>query len=155
MNQIEFIHKITKGNTAEELVLLLVFIEDYLVKLGDQNIFRPLGITKVQFDVFNVLEVFQGKVRLCDMSKHLFSSAANLSGILRRMEKEGFITRKIAANDRREITVHITKKGKEKYATVRKLFTERISYRFQKLTEKEQKECLSSLQTVFKKIFFS
>ncbi len=152
MNHPELIRKLVKGSLSEELVLLLVHIDGYLEKLGDQNIFSPLGITKAQFDVFNILEAFGGKAAVSTMSSHLLGSPPNLSGILKRMVKEGFIERVIDRDDRRAVVVQITGKGSEKYKKVRGLFSERVSKRLAKMSGGEVQSVLDALYLLYERI---
>jgi DNA-binding MarR family transcriptional regulator len=83
--------------------------------------FRPFGITSSQY---NVLRILRGARPdgLCrnEISERMVTATPDMSRLLDRMEKAGWVTRKRAEEDRRQVSTHITKSGMELLARLEK-----------------------------------
>ena len=153
MDQIQFIQKLS-NTPAEKIVLMLTFLSHFLEKKGEKNVFGPVGLTKIQYNILNVLEEHKGKAPLTTVSKLIVGTAPNLSGILRRMEKEKLIERNISPKDRREIMVFSTKKGKEILKKAKRLFSKRVQKRFSAVSKKQNEQILKDLSLLAENILF-
>jgi DNA-binding MarR family transcriptional regulator len=81
-----------------------------------RRLFRPFGLTEAQFNVLNVL----GGVTTTDagltqreLSDILVVDRSNVTGLLDRMEKAGWVRRSDHAGDRRAWRVEMTPKGRK------------------------------------------
>jgi DNA-binding MarR family transcriptional regulator len=98
---------------SEKVLLRIVKMAEYL-KREQSTIFKKYGITFPQYNVLRVLEVSEnGQQRLSDVSRILLVAVSNLSGLVRRLEKEGLIVRKRDPKDDRVTIVAITQAGRE------------------------------------------
>ncbi|WP_026834968.1 MarR family winged helix-turn-helix transcriptional regulator [Eubacterium xylanophilum] len=71
---------------------------------------KPLGITYTQYIVFMVLWE-EESVRVGQLGSTLHLDAGTLTPLLKKLEKEGYVTRKRSKEDERVTVVSITEKG--------------------------------------------
>jgi DNA-binding MarR family transcriptional regulator len=76
--------------------------------------FRPFGITSSQYNVLRILRG-AGNDGLCrnEISERMVTATPDMSRLLDRMVRAGWVTRKRAEEDRRQVSTHITKSGME------------------------------------------
>jgi len=74
--------------------------------------FRPFDITPSQYNVLRMLRG-AGVDGLCrnEISERMVTATPDMSRLLDRMEKAGWVTRERAEGDRRQVSTHITKSG--------------------------------------------
>ncbi|MEW6667061.1 MAG: MarR family transcriptional regulator [Thermodesulfobacteriota bacterium] len=98
---------------SEKVLLRIVKMAEYL-KRAQSTVFSRYGITFPQYNVLRVLEGSDnGQQRLSDVSRILLVAVSNLSGLVRRLEKEGLILRKRDPGDDRVTIVEITQRGRD------------------------------------------
>ena len=73
---------------------------------------KPLGLTYTQYIVFMVLWE-QESVNVGQLGELLDLDAGTLTPLLKRLEKEGYVTRRRSEEDERVTIVSITSKGNE------------------------------------------
>ncbi len=102
-----------KGETLSEKVLLgLVRLAEYL-KREQAAVFKKYGLTFTQYNMLRVLNSSQqGRNTLSNVSRTMLVAASNLSGLVKRLEKNDFIIRKADPHDERVTIVEITEKGR-------------------------------------------
>lgn len=81
-----------------------------------------------------------------ELGDDLAVTRANISGLLRRLEKNGMIYREIDTSDRRRILVHLTLKGVETLQKAWPIYEKTIAERFQSLSAEEKNVLLSILR---------
>ena len=81
-----------------------------------------------------------------ELGDDLAVTRANISGLLRRLEKNGMIYREIDTSDRRRILVHLTPKGVETLQKAWPIYEKTIAERFQSLSAEEKNVLLSILR---------
>lgn len=76
--------------------------------------FRPFDITPSQYNVLRILRG-AGTDGLCrnEISERMVTATPDMTRLLDRMEKERWVTRERAEEDRRQVSTHITKAGME------------------------------------------
>ena len=76
--------------------------------------FRPFDITPSQYNVLRILRG-AGIDGLCrnEISERMVTATPDMTRLLDRMEKAGWVTRERAVEDRRQVSTHITKSGME------------------------------------------
>jgi DNA-binding MarR family transcriptional regulator len=83
--------------------------------------FRPFDITPSQYNVLRILRG-AGTDGLCrnEISKRMVTATSDMTRLLDRMEKAGWVTRERAEEDRRQVSTQITKSGTELLTTLEK-----------------------------------
>jgi DNA-binding MarR family transcriptional regulator len=97
----------------QEVYLSLLRTTSELSHAVDQ-FFRPFGITSSQYNVLRILRG-AGADGLCrnQISERMVTATPDMSRLLDRMEKAGWVTRERAEDDRRQVSTYITKSGTE------------------------------------------
>jgi DNA-binding MarR family transcriptional regulator len=83
--------------------------------------FGQFDITQSQYNVLRILRG-AGAEGLCrnEISERMVTATPDMTRLLDRMEKAGWVTRKRAEDDRRQVSTHITKSGMELLARLEK-----------------------------------
>src|SRR5580698_8167592 len=97
----------------QEVYLSLLRTTSELSHAVDQ-FFRPFDITPSQYNVLRILRG-AGTGGLCrnEISDRMVTATPDVSRVLDRMEKAGWVTRERDEEDRRQVSTHITKPGME------------------------------------------
>ena len=72
---------------------------------------QEFSVTLPQFDVLSELERAGRKMTMSELSRELMVSNGNVTGVIDRLEKSGFVTRTRADHDRRVQYIELTPKG--------------------------------------------
>lgn len=80
-----------------------------------------------------------------ELGDDLAVTRANISGLLRGLEKCGMVRREMDTTDRRRILVHLTPKGKEILEQAWPIYEETVAELFHPLNDEEQALLLSML----------
>ncbi len=86
-------------------------IEQQLRTLLRQN----FSVTLPQFDVLSELERAGDPLTMSQLSKELMVSNGNVTGVIDRLEKTGFVKRVRAEHDRRIQFIELTAKGRKEF----------------------------------------
>ena len=81
-----------------------------------RSMFRQdFSVTLPQFDVLSELERAGRKMTMSELSRELMVSNGNVTGVIDRLEKNGFVTRTRAEHDRRVQYIELTSKGRREW----------------------------------------
>ena len=90
--------------------------------------FKQYGISNTKFNVLIILyEEQKNGIMLSEIGEQMLVTKANITGLIDRLEKDGFVKRTRDEKDRRKIMAVITKKGIE--------FTEKVKVEYKKWVE--------------------
>ena len=92
------------------LILHVLAAAQALEKAG-QRLFRPHHLTVAQFNVLNLLSDQPGGLRASDLARALIVDPSNVTGLLRRMKKDGYLQELDNQADRRQHIVGLTRTG--------------------------------------------
>lgn len=109
----------------------------------------PFGFTPSQFYVLSYI-LGKDEIKFKDLAKYVNIEGPTLTGILDRLERNGFIVRKDDPEDRRSIVISLTSKAKEttlKGMEFVKQLDEQIKSSF---TTKEFENCLKVINKISK-----
>ena len=71
--------------------------------------------TLPRFDTLAALEHHPEGLKMSELSESLLVSNGNVTGVVIRLIKDGFVTRTVDSSDRRAATVRLTRKGREAF----------------------------------------
>lgn len=118
----------------------------------DQNLkkfFSPYQLTAAQFNILTILKNKGGKaLAQKELVNKLNVSRANITIILDRMERDGYIKRTDSKTDKRIKTIQITYTGKKKILQAEKTYPDFIKHIFQGTSLSD----LKSLQQIIQKL---
>jgi len=103
---------VTHDLTREVLATADVFLRESL------RLFRPYGLTAAQYNVLNVLAGSEAGLSQRELGDVLVVDRSNVTGLLDRMEKSGWVRRSDDPTDRRVFRVTLTPKGMSLWAKV-------------------------------------
>lgn len=130
--------------TLNEKVVIALIRSAETFKKESSPILRKHGLSFAQWDVLRVLEFSQeGKTTLTDISKRRLVSGANMTGVAKRLEKQGLIIRKNKPSDDRVKLIEITQKG---WQVLKDISKRKVKHRelFLRHFSKDDKRCLAS-----------
>lgn len=87
-----------------------------LIEQRLRTLFRSkFSVTLPQFDVLSELERAGKQMTMSELSRELMVSNGNVTGVIDRLEKNGFVTRTRAEHDRRIQYIELTNKGRSEF----------------------------------------
>lgn len=98
--------------TALQLVAEVMSAADAFLR-ESHRLFRPLGLTAAQYNVLNVLSGHPSGMSQRELSDVLVVDRSNVTGLLDRMEKAGWVQRGDDPSDRRVYRVTLTPAGRK------------------------------------------
>jgi DNA-binding MarR family transcriptional regulator len=111
-------------SSQQEAYLSILRTASELSHATDQFL-RKFDITQPQYNVLRILRG-AGAEGLCrnEISERMVAATPDMSRLLDRIEKSGWITRERAEDDRRQVSTFITDAGKELLTTIEGPFRE-------------------------------
>jgi len=113
--------------------------------------FRPFTLTDVQFNLMMLLKHQSGDEKglsQAHLSDMMLVNRANITSLVDRMEKAGFVARTPAPFDRRSNIIKLTPRGKKLIERVEPLYTKEVERIMAALKEPEQKRLIVMLEKI-------
>jgi DNA-binding MarR family transcriptional regulator len=115
------------------------------------TIFRNHDLSFPQYNVLRVLDAStDGQSRISDVSRIMIVPSANMTGIAKRLEKNGFIERRSAPKDERVTILAITSKGKANLKKIEKERDRYLSLMLKDFSREEKKGFLNKIKRLIK-----
>jgi DNA-binding MarR family transcriptional regulator len=110
---------------AQKVIREIVATADVFLR-ESHRLFRPHGLTAAQYNVLNILAGTRDGKGLSqrELGDILVVDRSNVTGLLDRMEKCGWVRRADDAKDRRIYRVELTAKGRKLWTRVEPLYAE-------------------------------
>ncbi len=109
--------------SIDEKVLMGVIRAAESFKRVFSNIFKKYDLSFPQYNILRVLDAStKGQSRITEVSRIMLVPGANMTGLAKRLERNGFILRKSDDRDERATVLEITSTGKR---TLKKIEKER------------------------------
>lgn len=130
------------------MVAIVKASEIYQKKAG--AIFRNYGLTFSQYNVLRVLNNSpNGKNTITITSRIMLVSGANMTGIAKRLEKDGFIIRRSDTSDERITLLEITPKGKQTIKNISAAKDGLINTFLNAFSEEKKMNVLEDIKRIF------
>ena len=101
-----------KSDPGYDLVIQVLGLANVMVK-ESHRLFRPHGLSDAQFNVLNVLGPEPAGLSQRALSEVLVVDRSNITGLLDRMERSGWVKRADHPTDRRVYVVTLTAEGRK------------------------------------------
>ena len=135
----------------EKVMMAMVRLAEFFKK-DSANIFKNYGLTFPQYNVLRVLESSKNHQNtISNVGKIMLVSGANMTGIAKRLEKNGFLLRKSDPADERITLLEITPKGRERLTEIAREKDANIERYLAHFSDDQKRELLSLLRTVIHK----
>ena len=135
-----------------EKVMVAIVKASEIFKKDSDAIFKNYGLTFSQYNALRVLNNSQdGQNSVTNASKIMIVSGPNMTGIAKRLEKNGFIIRKRDPRDERITLLEITPKGKQVLKNIKTVKDKNIMSYVKSFSEEEKKRVIADLKQIVHK----
>ena len=133
-------------STNEKMLMAMVRAAEGF-KRSHTAIFRNYGLSFPQYNVLRVLDASQnGKNKISEVSTVMLVPSANMTGIAKRLERDGFLIRKADPNDERVTILEITPKGRKTLKNIEQEKDRSIETILSGFSQKDKMELLDKLK---------
>jgi DNA-binding MarR family transcriptional regulator len=137
-------------NTNEKVLMGIVRLAEKFKRVHSA-VFRNYGLSFPQYNVLRVLEASKdGRNKIGDVSRIMIVPVANITGIAKRLQKEGFIIKKSDPADDRVTILEITPKGRKSLKRIENEKDEWLELMLNNLSESEKIELLDRVKQILK-----
>jgi DNA-binding MarR family transcriptional regulator len=138
--------------STNEKVLMVIVRAAENFKRTHTTIFRRYGLSFPQYNVLRVLDASQdGRNRISDISRIMLVPGANMTGIAKRLERDGFLNRISDPSDERVTILQITPKGKKTLKNIKEEKDRIIEKVLSGFSQKDKIELLDKVKQLIKK----
>lgn len=120
-----------------EAVLKMIRVSASLIKLGDR-FFKKYDVTTAQYNVLTILDSSKSPVNQTELGTQLVVSRSDITGIVDRLEKLGYVKRGDSPTDRRVKFIALTEKGSLLIKKVEGAYFATVKHILRLLTQKEK-----------------
>ncbi len=113
-----------------------------------QRLFRPHGLTGAQYNVLNLLAARRSGISQRELSDLLVVDRSNVTGLLDRLEKAGWVRRGDHPEDRRIYQIAITPAGRRLWAKVHPVYVAVVTQVTAALSLRQMNECGKTLRVL-------
>ena len=137
--------------SINEKVLMGIVRAAEIFKRNHSAIFRNYGLSFPQYNVLRVLESSKNmQNRMSDIGRIMLVPGANITGLAKRLEKDGFVIKKSDPDDERVTILEITPKGKRALKHIENEKDEWLELMLKTLSENQKIELLSKVRRILK-----
>ena len=137
--------------STDEKVLMAIVRAAEIFRRNHSGIFRNYGLSFPQYNVLRVLEASKnGRNKISDVSRIMLVPGANITGIAKRLEKDGFIIKKSDAADERVTILEITPKAKRTLKNIVREKDERLELMLKNLSDNQKFDLLDKIKQILK-----
>ncbi len=137
--------------STDERVLMAIVRAAETFKRAHSSVFKNYGLSFPQYNVLRVLDASKnGQNKISDVGRIMIVPGANMTGIAKRLEKNGFIMRKSDPGDERVTLLEITPKGKKTVKNIKKEKDECLEILLRGFSKKEKDQILSTISRLIK-----
>jgi MarR family 2-MHQ and catechol resistance regulon transcriptional repressor len=137
--------------STDEKVLMAIVRAAETFKRDHADVFRNYGLSFPQYNVLRVLEAStNGRNKITNVSRIMLVPGANITGIAKRLAKDGFIIKKNDLKDERVTLLEITPKGKRTLKRIQKDKDKRLELMLRNLSDPEKFELLEKIKRILK-----
>ena len=141
----------TSDLSTDEKVLMAIIRAAEHFKRVHSSVFRNFGLSFPQYNVLRVLDASQnGQNKISDVSRIMLVPGANITGLAKRLEKDGFIIKKSNPDDDRVTLLEITPKGKKTLQNIEKEKNQWLELMMHDLSKKEKVALLDMVKQILK-----
>ena len=137
-------------STDEKVLMASIRAAEHFKRVHS-SVFRNFGLSFPQYNVLRVLDASKnGQNKISDVSRIMLVPSANITGLAKRLEKDGFIIKKSDPEDDRVTLLEITPKGKKTLQNIEKEKDQWLELMMKNLSKKEKVELLDKVKLILK-----
>ena len=137
--------------SIDEKVLMAIVRAAEFFKRIHSSVFKNFGLSFPQYNVLRVLEASKnGQNKISDVSRIMLVPGANITGIAKRLAKDGFINKKSDPRDDRVTILKITPKGKKALQKIAAQKDQRLKLMLKNLSAKQKRDLIGQVKSILK-----
>jgi len=137
--------------TFDEKVMMAITRAAENFKRTHSAIFKKYGLSFPQYNILRVLEASDmGQNKISAVGKIMLVPGANMTGLAKRLEQNGFLLRKSDSSDERVTLLAITQKGQDTLRLIEVEKNQTIDMILQDLTQTEKEMFLQTVKKIIK-----
>jgi MarR family transcriptional regulator, 2-MHQ and catechol-resistance regulon repressor len=137
-------------NLDEKLMVGIVRVAEFFKKKSSA-IFKNYGLTFSQYNVLRVLNSStNGTNTVTNVSKIMLVTGANMTGLSKRLERDGFLLRKRDPKDERVTLLEISPKGKRTLKNIEEEKESHIKSYLTAFSDEEKRELLEDIRQMLR-----
>jgi DNA-binding MarR family transcriptional regulator len=134
----------------EKIVMAIVRAAETFKRVAS-SLFGKYDLSFPQYNILRVLDAADdGQTRITEVSRIMLVSGANMTGLAKRLEKNGFILRKSDPRDERVTLLQIAAKGKTVLAKIEASRDELLENMLQGFSPEEKKTIYSMVRRLLR-----
>ncbi len=138
--------------SGNEKVLMAIVRAAENFKRTHTTIFRKYGLSFPQYNVLRVLDASRnGRNKISEVSRIMLVPGANMTGIAKRLDRDGFLIRKPDPRDERVTILEITLRGKRTLKNIKKEKDQSIENLLNGFSHKDKTYLLDRVKQLIKK----
>ena len=137
-------------NTDEKVLMAIIRAAEHFKRVHS-SVFRNFGLSFPQYNVLRVLDASKnGQNKISDVSRIMLVPGANITGLAKRLEKDGFIIKKSNPEDDRVTLLEITPLGKKTLQKIEKEKDHWMELMMENLSKNEKVALLDLVKRILK-----
>ena len=114
----------------------------------DSALKREFGSSLPRFDLLSQLDRAPAGLRMGELSERTLTTGGNVTWLVRALEADGLVTRRVLDTDRRAAIVRLTRTGRRHFAAMARAHERWITALFASLTPAERQDLHALLGSV-------
>lgn len=132
----------------ERLLMSMVRVAENFKKKAS-NIFKDYGLTFAQYNVLRVLNSYEnGSSTITNVGRIMLVTGANMTGLSKRLERDGYLLRNRHPSDERVTLLEITPKGRLALTSIEKEKEDILESYVGGLVPEEKQELMALLRKI-------
>ena len=129
--------------------LLVAFLQvQSTVERRSDAFFQPYGLTSAQFNILNLLATHDGRMEQLALVDLLLVGKSSISVVLHRMVRDELVRREDHPQDRRQVILVLTPKGRALWRKISKSYEDGVKQIFGALPVKRRGSFLDDLSVI-------
>jgi len=136
----------------EKILMAIVRAAESFKRLAS-SLFRQYDLSFPQYNILRVLDASEGgQTRITEVGRIMLVSGANMTGLAKRLEKNGFIQRNSDPRDERVTLLQITDKGKSVLKEIETTHDDLLENMLQGFSEEDRKTVYNLVRRLLRNI---
>ena len=136
----------------DEKVLMAIIRTAEIFKRNHSTVFRNYGLSFSQYNVLRVLHAStNSQNKMSEISRIMLVADANITGIAKRLQSDGFIIKKSDPTDERVTILEITPKGRRTLKNIEKEKDQWLEVMLADLSKSERLDLLEKIRRIVRR----
>ena len=137
-------------STDEKVLMAIVRAAEFFKRIHC-GVFKSFGLSFPQYNVLRVLDSSKnGRNKISEIGRIMLVPGANITGIAKRLAKDGFVIKKSDPRDDRVTILEIMPKGKNALKNIEKQKDHRLKLMLKNLSGPQKRDLLDKVKCILK-----